>query len=93
MGKTSKVHPKDKKFDDIKIVQINSNSNSNVVLQNRVCNVVQVVVFVVALASVTNILFLAHNTKSGKFARSFFWAPCVIKNVTNHPFIQFLYYD
>ena len=77
MGKTSKVHPKDKKFDDIKIVQINSNSNSNVVLQNRVCNVVQVVVFVVALASVTNILFLAHNTKSGEFARSFFWAACV----------------
>ena len=44
----------------------NSDTDSDIVLKNRICNVVQVVIFVVALASVTNVLFLAHNTKSGK---------------------------
>ena len=43
-----------------------SDTDSDIVLKNRICNVVQVVIFVVALASVTNVLFLAHNTKSGK---------------------------
>ena len=43
----------------------NSDTDSDLVLKNRICNVVQVVIFVVALASVTNVLFLAHNTKSG----------------------------
>ena len=42
-------------------------NDSTLVLKNRICNVIQVVIFVVALASVTNVLFLAHNTKSGKF--------------------------
>ena len=44
-----------------------SKKNLNPVLQSRICNVVQVVIFVVALASVTNVLFLAHNTKSSNF--------------------------
>ena len=45
-----------------------SDTDSDLVLKNRICNVVQVVIFVVALASVTNVLFLAHNTKSGKLS-------------------------
>ena len=59
----STVYPSER--NNYSTTKYNSDADSDLVLKNRICNVVQVVIFVVALASVTNVLFLAHNTKSG----------------------------
>ena len=73
----STVYPSER--NNYATTKYNSDTDSDLVLKNRICNVVQVVIFVVALASVTNVHFynsnftnwgrLMFNTKTQKYVR------------------------